>query len=69
MTEPAPLFRIGISGSYGGMNPGDEAILDGIIGQLRESLPIEITVFSRIPNDTLTRHKVDRAVPVVQRTA
>jgi polysaccharide pyruvyl transferase CsaB len=57
-------FRVGISGSYGGMNLGDEAILDGIVLQLRQSLPVEITVFSRNPNDTLTRHNVERAVPV-----
>ena len=29
-------IRIGISGSYGGMNLGDEAILAGILGQLRQ---------------------------------
>ena len=29
---------IGISGSYGGMNLGDEAILEGILGQLRATL-------------------------------
>ena len=28
-------LRIGISGSYGGMNLGDEAILEGILDQLR----------------------------------
>lgn len=61
-------FRIGISGSYGGMNLGDEAILDGIIAQLRESLPVEITVFSRNPKDTLSRHKVERAIPVRELT-
>lgn len=63
MTDPAPV-RVGISGSYGGMNLGDEAILDGIIAQLRESLPVEITVFSRNPQDTLSRHTVERAIPV-----
>ncbi|UQA63820.1 polysaccharide pyruvyl transferase family protein [Polyangium aurulentum] len=57
-------FRIGISGSYGGMNLGDEAILDGIITQLRASVPAEITVFSIHPTDTQRRHDVDRAVPV-----
>jgi polysaccharide pyruvyl transferase CsaB len=57
-------FKIGISGSYGGMNLGDEAILDGIIRQLRESIPAEITVFSIDPQDTERRHDVDRAVPV-----
>jgi polysaccharide pyruvyl transferase WcaK-like protein len=57
-------LRIGISGSYGGMNLGDEAILEGILGELRASVPAEITVFSRNPADTLARHKVERAINV-----
>jgi polysaccharide pyruvyl transferase CsaB len=57
-------FRVGISGSYGGANLGDEAILDGILTQLRQSLPVEITVFSRNAEDTLSRHEVERAVSV-----
>ncbi|WP_437870792.1 polysaccharide pyruvyl transferase family protein [Sorangium sp. So ce363] len=57
-------FRIGISGSYGGMNLGDEAILDGIVTQLRVTTPAEITVFSLCPEDTKARHKVERVVPV-----
>jgi len=57
-------FRIGISGSYGGMNLGDEAILDGILTQLRASIPAEITVFSIAPEDTERRHQVERVVPV-----
>lgn len=60
--------RIGISGSYGGMNLGDEAILEGIVGQIRASVPAEITVFSRNPTDTLARHAIERAVPVRTRT-
>jgi len=56
-------LRIGISGSYGGINLGDEAILHSIVEQLRASLPVrEIVVFSRDPQDTLTRHAVDRAL-------
>jgi polysaccharide pyruvyl transferase CsaB len=58
------LYRIGISGSYGGLNLGDEAILHSIITQLRRDLPVEITVFSREPEDTKRRHGVERAVPV-----
>jgi polysaccharide pyruvyl transferase CsaB len=54
--------RIGISGSYGGINLGDEAILQVILYQLRESIPAEITVFSRDAEDTLRRHNVDQAV-------
>jgi polysaccharide pyruvyl transferase CsaB len=61
MTRP---LRVGISGSYGGLNLGDEAILQSIIHQLRHSLPVEITVFSRNPDDTLRRHGVERAIPV-----
>ncbi|AKF04830.1 Poly(glycerol-phosphate) alpha-glucosyltransferase [Sandaracinus amylolyticus] len=60
--------RIGISGSYGGMNLGDEAILAGIVSQLRASASAEITVFTRNVADTLARHAVDRAVPVRQLT-
>ena len=58
------LYRIGITGSYGGLNLGDEAILHSIIAQLRRDLPVEITVFSRDPEDTKKRHGVERAVPV-----
>lgn len=61
MTQP---FRVGISGSYGGLNLGDEAILEGILSQLRAALPVEVTVFSRNPEDTLKRHGVEHAVAV-----
>jgi polysaccharide pyruvyl transferase CsaB len=56
------LFRVGISGSYGGLNIGDEAILQGIITRLRASLSVKLTVFSRDAKDTLQRHQVERAV-------
>jgi len=55
-------LRIGISGSYGGMNLGDEAILEGILSQIRATVPADITVFSRNPSDTMARHQVERAV-------
>jgi polysaccharide pyruvyl transferase CsaB len=58
----AMTYAIGISGSYGGMNLGDEAILDGILSGLRQSVSAEVTVFSRNPGDTLARHAVERAV-------
>lgn len=58
------VFRVGISGSYGGLNLGDEAILQSIVTQLRASLPVEITVFSRNPADTLQRQRVERAIAV-----
>jgi polysaccharide pyruvyl transferase CsaB len=51
--------RVGISGSYGGYNLGDEAILGVIIRELRRALPVEIVVFSRDASDTRARHAVD----------
>lgn len=68
MTKSAKRLRIGISGSYGGMNLGDEAILDGILNQLRATVPADITVFSRNPSDTLLRHKAEHVVAVRQLT-
>jgi len=61
MTGP----KVGITGSYGGLNLGDEAILQSIIEQLRREVEgVEITVFSRNADDTKRRHKVERAVQV-----
>lgn len=56
-------IKIGIYGSYGGLNLGDEAILQSIVFQLRNTVPCEITVFTRSCGDTLFRHKVDKVVP------
>jgi polysaccharide pyruvyl transferase CsaB len=64
MPAAKEIYRIGITGSYGGLNLGDEAILQSIITQLRRDLPVEITVFSRDAEDTRRRHAVERAVPV-----
>jgi polysaccharide pyruvyl transferase CsaB len=64
MPAAKDLYRIGITGSYGGLNLGDEAILQSIIAQLRRDLPVEITVFSRDADDTKKRHGVERAIPV-----
>jgi polysaccharide pyruvyl transferase CsaB len=64
MSKAKRSFRVGISGSYGGLNLGDEAILRGIITELRRSLPVEITVFSRDAEDTRERHDVERVVAV-----
>ena len=59
------VYRVGITGSYGGLNLGDEAILQSIITQLRKDPPrLELTVFSRDAEDTKRRHGVERAVPV-----
>lgn len=55
-------IRIGISGSYGGLNLGDEAILECIVLQIRQSIDAHITVYSRRPEDTEQRHTIDRAV-------
>jgi len=54
--------RIGISGSYGGMNLGDEAILEGILGQIRATISADVTVFSMNPSETMARHQVERAI-------
>src|ERR1700730_3388227 len=70
MTKPAitpasdRVYKIGISGSYGGLNLGDEAILQSIVAQLRAAAPCDITVCSRDAQDTAARHKVERTVAV-----
>ena len=65
MQQVETPFKIGISGSYGGMNLGDEAILQGIVGRLRVTLPAaEITIFTCKRADTLRRHAVERAVEI-----
>ena len=56
-------YQIAISGSYGGMNLGDEAILEVILKELRASLDVDVVVFSYNPQDTERRHRV-RAVPI-----
>jgi polysaccharide pyruvyl transferase CsaB len=55
--------RIGVTGSYGGLNLGDEAILETILKPLRDDLRAEVVVFSRDVKDTVRRHGID-AVPV-----
>jgi polysaccharide pyruvyl transferase CsaB len=62
--EPGRRPRIGISGSYGGLNLGDEAILEGMLTRLRATVDAEITVFSRNAADTSERIQVERVVPV-----
>lgn len=56
--------KIGICGSYGGLNLGDEAILASILAQLSRAGPAEVTVFTRDAEDMHRRHRVKRAVPV-----
>jgi polysaccharide pyruvyl transferase CsaB len=57
-----PRWRVGVSGSYGGFNLGDEAILQVIHTELRRAAPVEITVFSRDPADTRRRHHLERVM-------
>jgi len=61
MTGNAP-FRVGISGSYGGLNLGDEAILHVMLAELRKAGSMEVTVFSRNADDTRRRHDVERVL-------
>lgn len=56
------MLHIAISGSYGGCNLGDEAILRCIIDGFREAGDFRFTVFTGDVRDTTTRHKVERAV-------
>jgi polysaccharide pyruvyl transferase CsaB len=54
---------VGLVGSYGGLNAGDEAILTVAIAQLREAVAgVEIVVFSRDCNHTERHHDADRVV-------
>jgi polysaccharide pyruvyl transferase CsaB len=65
-SAPAPWPRaaaIGICGSYGGLNLGDEAILTVALEQLRRALPrVELTVFTRDVGHTAAHHDVDRVL-------
>jgi polysaccharide pyruvyl transferase CsaB len=56
-------YHVAISGSYGGMNLGDEAILESILRELRTVCDSDVVIFSFNPKDTERRHKV-RAVPI-----
>jgi polysaccharide pyruvyl transferase CsaB len=56
---------IGISGSYGGLNLGDEAILTCALRELRQAAPdAELVVFSRNADHTQGHHAADRVVAV-----
>ncbi|MBQ1075912.1 polysaccharide pyruvyl transferase family protein [Micromonospora sp. C31] len=57
-------LTIGVLGSYGGRNLGDEAILSGLLTDLREQEPNgRIIVFSRNPAHTRIAHPEVEAVP------
>ncbi|GAB3942292.1 polysaccharide pyruvyl transferase family protein [Micromonospora vulcania] len=63
MTHDAGL-TIGVLGSYGGRNLGDEAILTGLLTDLRTQEPnARIIVFSRHPEHTRLAHPDVEAVP------
>ncbi|MEU1889101.1 polysaccharide pyruvyl transferase family protein [Micromonospora sp. WMMD987] len=63
MRGPTGL-TIGVLGSYGGRNLGDEAILTGLLADLREQEPnARIIVFSRNPAHTALAHPDVEAVP------
>ncbi|GGM48909.1 hypothetical protein GCM10011608_37260 [Micromonospora sonchi] len=57
-------LTIGVLGSYGGRNLGDEAILTGLLTDLRQQEPTgRIIVFSRNPEHTRQAHPDVEAVP------
>jgi polysaccharide pyruvyl transferase CsaB len=57
------MASIGLLGSYGGLNIGDEAILTSMLATLREAVPFaEVVVFSRDAAHTRDAHSVDRVV-------
>lgn len=57
-------LTIGVLGSYGGRNLGDEAILTGLLADLRSHEPhARIIVFSRNPEHTARAHPDVEAVP------
>ncbi|MBX7265888.1 polysaccharide pyruvyl transferase family protein [Micromonospora sp. Llam7] len=57
-------LTIGVLGSYGGRNLGDEAILTGLLTDLRQQEPhARIIVFSRNPAHTAMAHPDVEAVP------
>ena len=52
-------IKIGIVGNYGNNNNGDEAILAGILNQIKSiDRNCDITIFSNTPSDTIERYNV-----------
>lgn len=63
LDHPAPM-RIGLLGSYGGLNVGDEAILASVLAGLRELRPqAHLVVFSRDAQHTRQHHDTDEVLP------
>jgi polysaccharide pyruvyl transferase CsaB len=57
------MATIGLLGSYGGLNIGDEAILTSMLATIRESVPFtEVVLFSRDAAHTRDAHSVDRVI-------
>jgi polysaccharide pyruvyl transferase CsaB len=53
-----------VSGSYGGLNVGDEAILTCVVEELRATVPdVELLVLSRNADHTKRHHQVDEVLP------
>jgi polysaccharide pyruvyl transferase WcaK-like protein len=68
-TDASAVTTIGITGSFGGLNAGDEAILTSVVASLRERLPaVELVVFSRDEGHTRAHHDVESVVPVRELT-
>ncbi|MDP8976121.1 MAG: polysaccharide pyruvyl transferase family protein [Actinomycetota bacterium] len=59
------MTTIGVSGSYGGLNAGDEAILTCIVNELGRLVPdVEVVVFSRDPEHTEAHHDIEKGIAV-----
>jgi polysaccharide pyruvyl transferase CsaB len=57
------MSRIGLLGSYGGLNVGDEAILTSILSTLRTAAPFtEVVLLSRDVTHSRDAHPVDRVL-------
>ncbi|RJL24863.1 polysaccharide pyruvyl transferase [Bailinhaonella thermotolerans] len=57
-------FTVGVLGSYGGLNVGDEAILSCVLDCVRHRTPeAKVVVFSRNPEHTRVSHSVSAVVP------
>lgn len=64
MNQQKKSYRVGIFGHYGNKNLGDEAIIWSAIQNLRERIPeVELTGFSKTPNDTRKRFGIN-AFPI-----
>lgn len=63
MAGAGPRPAVGICGSYGGLNIGDEAILTSAVAQLREAVPrVELTAFTRDVAHTRAHHDVEHVI-------